>query len=369
MAGAHLRCALSSTNRLRLSRGGSNIDPEPTIQHFGPNRHPIVLDDMPSPISHIPLRLLIFPMVLALVFQPSACHRADVRSSLAANSLVAHSSNPTMLAVYLPWFGSAGHINVGYSSQDRVVIAKQIEEAKRLGIAGFVVNWYGAQHEFEDKAYALMQQVAAEKNFQVALMYDENDSDPANATDLVLLDLQYAYDHYAGPDATVAPTAYLHYQGRPVIFIFPKGGHADWNRVHQTVTSWKNPPLLIFKDVSKEYSNAFDGFYAWVNPGARGWQADGGNWGEQYLESFYKTMASDYPSKIAMGAAWPGFDDSKASWSQNRKMNSRCGRTFEDTVNLFRSYDHQHPMPFLMVETWNDYEEGTAIEKGLHPCK
>ena len=310
-----------------------------------------------------------FPMVIMVLFQPSACHHASVRSSLAANGVAAHSNEPEILAVYLPWFGQAGHINVGYSSQDRVVIGRQIDEAKRLGISAFVVNWYGAQHDFENRAYDLMQRVAAEKSFKVALMYDENDSDPISATNLVLADLQYAYDHYIGPHAPDARAAYMRYQGRPVIFIFPKSGHTDWNRVHQVVNTWEDPPLLIFKDISKDQSTAFDGFYPWVNPGKAGWQANGSNWGQQYLEDFYKTMASEYPSKIAIGAAWPGFDDSKASWSQDRKMDSQCGRTFSDTLGIFRQYDGKHPMPYLMIETWNDYEEGTAIEKGLPACK
>ena len=87
-----------------------------------------------------------------------------------------------MLAAYLPWFGRPGHINVGYSSQDRVVMEKQIEKARQLGISAFVVNWYWAHHDFEDKAYTLMQGVAADNNFEVALMYDEDDADPAGET-------------------------------------------------------------------------------------------------------------------------------------------------------------------------------------------
>jgi hypothetical protein len=324
---------------------------------------------MPALISHNRMRFFIFPLVIMVLFQPSACHHAGVRSSLAANGVVARSGEPAILAVYLPWFGQAGHIDVGYSSQDRVVIEKQIDEAKRLGITAFVVNWYGTQHDFENRAYDLMQRMAAEKSFKVALMYDEDDSDPASATNLVLSDLQYAYDHYIGPQAAAARVAYMHYQGRPVIFIFPKGRHTDWNRVHQVVNSWEDPPLLIYKDIPKDYPNAFDGFYPWINPGKAGWQANGSNWGQQYLEDFYKTMASEYPSKIAIGAAWPGFDDSKASWSQDRKMDSQCGRTFSDTLGILRQYDRKHPMPFLMIETWNDYEEGTAIEKGLPTCK
>jgi hypothetical protein len=321
--------------------------------------------------SRLHLRLLALLALLTTLLVTSGCHRTDVRSSLAVNSFVDGSSTqPTMLAAYLPWFGRPGHIDVGYSSQDRVVIEKQIQQAKQLGIAAFVVNWYGARHDFEDKAYSLMQQVAAENSFKVAIMYDEDDADPAAETDAVISDLQYAYDHYIGSHAVVPRDAYPTFDGRPMIFIFPKGGHTDWNRVRQAVNSWEDPPLLIMKDIPSNFANAFDGFYAWVNPGKQGWQADGSNWGQQYLDNFYKTMISDYPSKIAVGAAWPGFNDSKASWSQNRKMDYRCGRTLSDTLRLFRRYyDPQRPLPFLMIETWNDYEEGTAIEKGVNGCK
>ncbi len=320
--------------------------------------------------SRTNLPLLPLPALVILLLFVSACHRTDLRASLAQNSFIGESGEPAMIAVYLPWFGRSGHIDVGYSSQDRVVLGKQVEQAKQLGIAGFVVNWYGQHHDFEDKAYSLMQEVAAENSFKVALMYDEDDADPASETDAVISDLQYAYDHYIGPRATVPRSAYLDFQGRPLIFIFPKGGHTDWSRVRQTVNSWEDPPLLIMKDIRPDVANDFDGFYAWVNPGKDGWQANGSNWGEDYLDNFYKTMIADYPNKIAVGAAWPGFNDSKASWSQNRKMDYRCGRTFNDTLRLFRRYyDQQRPLPFLMIETWNDYEEGTAIEHGVPTCK
>ncbi len=69
-----------------------------------------------------------------------------------------------------------------------------------------------------------------------------------------------------------------------------------------------------------------------------------------------------------MGGAWPSFDDSKASWGLNRHISPRCGKTFEDTFNMGRQHAAEHSMPFLLIGTWNDYEEGTAIEKGIHDC-
>ena len=128
-------------------------------------------------------------------------------------------------------------------------------------------------------------------------------------------------------------------------------------------------PLLIYEAFDSKWAKNIDGFYAWVNPRSKGWTADGKNWGEEYLRNFYVTMKSKYPDKIAVGAAWPGFDDSRANWSRNRRIDAKCGKTFEETLRMFRAYHNDaRPLPFLMIDTWNDYEEGTAIEKGLPKC-
>ncbi|PYY16049.1 MAG: hypothetical protein DMG60_16055, partial [Acidobacteria bacterium] len=124
----------------------------------------------------------------------------------------------------------------------------------------------------------------------------------------------------------------------------------------------------IYEDQDPKDWGAFDGYYAWVSPGKKGWVKDGSNWGRSYLEDFYSRM-SKQTDKIAIGAAWPGFDDSKAEWGQGRKMDARCGKTLEDSINLHRRYfPADRPLPFLMIVTWNDYEEGTAIERGIANC-
>ena len=75
----------------------------------------------------------------------------------------------------------------------------------------------------------LIQATAAKKNFQVAMMYDETDQEDG-ATDEAIADFTMFHDTYLSPKSP-GLHAYLSYQGRPVIFIFPKGGHTDWNKV------------------------------------------------------------------------------------------------------------------------------------------
>jgi len=291
--------------------------------------------------------------------------RRDFSQTLRVN--LSPRGTPQILAAYQPWFGKPNHLNVGYSSQDPTVLAEQIEKAKNLGITGFVVNWYGRRDPFEDESYRRLQEMAAQRDFTTALMYDESE-DQQHSTEDAIRDLQYAYQNYIGPMAQTHG-AYLSYDGRPLIFVFPKGGRTDWRKVKAITNDWVAPPLLIYEDINQRELNNVDGFFAWVHPGRQGWSSDGSNWGRQYLDNFYSKMSSQYPDKLAVGAAWPGFNDRHASWSRNRYMNPRCGRTFEDSLRLFRRYyNDEHPLPFLLIVTWNDYEEGTAIERGMLGC-
>jgi hypothetical protein len=315
--------------------------------------------------------LLALAMVsLALLSCTSGCAaKINPRDSLAAQGRAPEGS-PKLLAIYQPWFGQKAHIDVGYSCHDPNVIRQQIARAKELNISGFVVNWYGPRKEFEDEAFALMQQTAStDPHFTVAAQYDEAVDHPGYDTDAVIVDLQYLYDRYIGAQAGPSRSAYLRYKGRPVIFIFPKDSGTDWNRIRQVTQSWPDPPLLIYKDMNDKYPNAFDGYYAWVQPGKDGWARDGSNYGEDYLNYFYRNMQEHHPDKIAVGAVWPGFDDTKASWSRNRHIAYRCGKTFEDVLRVFRKYyGSDNAAPYLLVETWNDYEEGTDVERSIGHC-
>jgi len=78
--------------------------------------------------------------------------------------------SPRLLAVYMPWFGDHTHIDVGYSSDDRAVLRKQIQQARHPGISAFVVDWYGPSIPYSDHNFALMQETADENHFQVALL-------------------------------------------------------------------------------------------------------------------------------------------------------------------------------------------------------
>jgi hypothetical protein len=279
----------------------------------------------------------------------------------------ATSSSPQLLALYEAWFGEPKHISIGYSTQNADTIRAQIVKAKQLGISGFVVDWYGNRDPFIDKSYAVIQEVAAKNKFTVAMMYDESDSEEG-ATDQVIADLTAFHDTYMLGNSP-GHQAYLTYLGRPVVFVFPHGSHTDWAEVRSAVNQWSTPPWLIQENLPGPHPEAFDGFYPWINPGPDGWAADGHNWGDRYLADFYTNMAAKYSDKIVVGGAWPQFDDHRAAWSLNRHISGRCGQTYRETTDLWKKFfPVGQVIPFMLVQTWNDYEEGTEIETGIGSC-
>ncbi|HEY3705929.1 MAG TPA: hypothetical protein VGL22_12755 [Terracidiphilus sp.] len=309
------------------------------------------------------LRLSSAALFLLLSFHGCAAHNP---AQIQALKYKAVGPVPQVLAVYEAWFGHPSHINVGYSSHDASVVSRQMKEAKSMGISAFVVDWYGDREPFIDKSYEIMQSQAEKNHFQIAMMYDES-NDEDGATDEAIADLTMFHETYLLPKSP-GHQAYLTYQGRPVIFVFPKGNHTDWDKVRSAVSQWNPAPILIQENLPGKYPNAFDGYYAWINPGKAGWTADGSNWGQQYLDDFYRTMGSKYADKIVVGGAWAQFNDSKASWSLNRHISARCGQTYRDTFDYWRKVFPNDPPPFVIVETWNDHEEGTDVEGGIPNC-
>jgi hypothetical protein len=312
----------------------------------------------------IPYRATIAIFLTLLL--PRGCSGPESSTPLALK-YKADGPSPVVLALYEAWFGHPEHISVGYSSHDSTVLTRQIHKAQSMGISAFVIDWYGDREPFIDKSYSLMQGLAEKNKFKVAMMYDETNQDDG-ATDETIADFTMFHDTYLAANSP-GHQAYLTFNGRPIIFVFPKGNHTDWAKVRTVIDAWTPSPLLIQENMPGKDVNAFDGYYAWVSPGSKGWAPDGSNWGDEYLSDFYTTMGTKYPEKLIVGGAWSKFDDSKASWGMNRHIAPRCGETFKETFNDWRKFFSANDVPpFIMLETWNDYEEGTAMEAGIPSC-
>jgi len=276
-------------------------------------------------------------------------------SKVDTHALLYSGSTTKVFAHYMPWFGQGGHVNIGYSADDPNQANATVNDMVSRGIQGVVVDWYGQNFSFEDTATQLMLDAAEQHSgFQFAVMIDAGGikGDPTSG---VISELGYAWQKY------MQSGSYMKMSGRPVVFYFGvESLGVNWTTVRNSI---QGNPIFIFEN-SAGFSDSFsDGGFAWV--GAFGNPAD---WGQSYLDNFYAAGQAN-SGKHTVGSTKKGFDDTIASWSMNRVINQNCGQTWLNTfADIGAHYSSSRQLETLQLVTWNDYEEGTAIEMGIDNC-
>lgn len=281
-------------------------------------------------------------------------------SKLDIHSLLYPGASTKVYAHLMPWFGDPRHMNVGYNSQDPAQIHRQITDMISRGIDGVIIDWYGSRDTFSNKTtLAVMAEVEQHPGFTFAIMVDKGAiklSSCRGCTPQQALIEQVQY-----VEQTFVPSpAYMRINGRPVITNFDIDLHytIDWNAVNAATSTH---PTFIFQHSGGFKHAVSGGSYSWVIVNVT-------DFGMSYLTRFYKAGLAA-PQQETIGAAYKGFNDTLASWGQNRIVTQRCGHTWLQTFNEINSlYNSTNQLDALQLVTWNDYEEGTEIETGIDNC-
>lgn len=276
-------------------------------------------------------------------------------SKVPISALMYRGATTKYLAAMQGWFGSSKHVSVGYRSDDRAQVRRQLLDMRSRGFDGVSIAWYGSDPDETSNRTTQLVKSEAERipGFVFALRVNQGAvkwyAHGLPPTDALIRHLNYAADTY------FTSPAYMRVNGRPVVFEFGlESLNLDWNRIHSEV---QGNPIWIFRNPS--------GFTRPFSAGAFAWgPADK----MEYLDEFY-AKAVNQPNKIAVGNTFKGFDDHLADWGKNRVNDQRCGQTWLDTFGeIRRFYSANNQLPMVMVSTWNDYEEGSEIESGIDNC-
>lgn len=172
-------------------------------------------------------------------------------------------------------------------------------------------------------------------------------------------------------DNLMTRTNYLYHNDHPLFFSFDYPSKFLSAQSFRTVIDsvfQTNKPYLIWNTFGEgeEVESFVDSFYPWVQPGGE-WDAEGMNWGENYLKYFYNqvnTFETKYD--FVTGGVWAGFDDRKnTSWGGNRLISRQNGKVYDNTWDFIHNYNGVLPMRYAVLETWNDWNEGTEIEPSV----
>jgi PKD domain len=282
--------------------------------------------------------------------------KAPIRQLLYAGSTT------RVFASWLPWFGGSNHINVGYRSDDPAQVHRQVEDMISRGIQGAIIDWFGPNVPILSNASLLMQREAeAHPGFEFAIMEDSGAlfnaavRNGCDVTSQLISDLHFINSQF------VPSPAYMHLNGRPVIFFFGVTQFfIDWQRVLASLPSGE---LLLFRGPEGLQASFAGGAFQWVDINT----TDAFNQELAALDAFYTSAQA--VGRPAAGAAYKGFDDTFAEFGTNRQIHHQCGQTWLATFHeTGRFFSASHQLATLQIVTWNDYEEGTEIESGIDGC-
>ncbi|MEP3387869.1 MAG: hypothetical protein ABJO02_06765, partial [Reichenbachiella sp.] len=305
-----------------------------------------------------------------------ALHISLFLFSLVFNCLSVQASEPVVennnkvYMHYMGWFGKTSTGNhwvdgttreplIGYyDSQSWATHVYQILLSSACGVDGLVVNVRTEYDETSLKAVlpSLKRITDIDNTFdyKVAVSYDDQDmTQEAVETELTTLK----------NDIIASTDNYLYKDGEPVIFIWDYAGFLTSDNYRTAVSNvfTEDAPILLRNEIDFDATvGSINSYYPWV----QGYAEDGSNWGEGYLNWYYNTIADKIAADevdFSTGGVWPGFDDRDVSWGQNRWIDRNDGATYESIWDIV----HAKSVDWVILETWNDWNEGTELEPSV----
>lgn len=333
--------------------------------------------------------LILLAIVVSIFCFIQPCKASDEKVEIPSSNNIA--GNPKkVLMHYMGWFGDTiadnvkddilrhwkyGHANnplIGlYDSKNWSLLTYHILLSWSCGIDGLVIN---VKDRYDDicmkniiKTIKWIRDIdSINFTYEFGISYDDQGLDLSYPLDTAITKLSYLRDSIL----PVLPN-YLKYNGQPAIFVFDYPEKyltaQDFRNVLKTVFT-SNPPILIWNTLDgKEDNKQFvDAYYPWVQPGGIGWEKNGLNWGKEYLNWYYPRVNEINVNNryvFTCGGVWLGFDDRKnISWGGNRLMERRDGLVYDSTWTYILNYKISLPLNWAVIETWNDWNEGTEIE-------
>lgn len=317
------------------------------------------------------------------------------------------------------------NVTTGYNSNDTNTVAAQAEDLIRRHIDGAVMTWEGAGTREDSATLKFQAYVNANHcsgqscNPMYLIMYDGpsmsynvtstgvpgtsgascSGQTGANYENCVIAHIKNDMCYMNGMH--FGNSAYFKVNGSPVVQVFPdegvipaNGPAPSWADVWTWIEQWNNNlpqncvvpgagtqtysanngvPLVVFENNGGFSHVDSAGSYDWVHPAGTDPATD------QFvtniapvstagtLDNFYAT-AQSYPGKQVWGAGFKGFNSSLAQWGQDRIMDQSCGQTWMQSLTASNQFYGNSTLPYLEIDTWNDYNEGTEIESGIDNC-
>jgi hypothetical protein len=265
-----------------------------------------------------------------------------------------------LLAFYYPWYKMRSwdaprlkdHPLVRYESDDPETIKRQIEQAKSVGIDGFVSSWWGPNTR-TDKNLKPLLDIAAEKDFEICIYFETltGAGDPIEPEEAYRR-LEFMLSTYADHPA------YIKMDGKPVVLFWAaEEYHVDkWGEIFARLREKGLDGFFIFSQYDEMSLRVFDGFTTY---GVFGYS----NIKRVFKEArrkvdLYPLLNEKIDKKMWIATVQPGYDERKLpnrrGLFRDREGGNFYRRTWEAALQT-------HP-DWIVISTWNEWWENSYIE-------
>jgi len=258
-----------------------------------------------------------------------------------------------------------------YDSADEDAAEYQILSAWAAGIDGFSVDWFGKK-SLENAGTKLLLNTADKLfakyegngfDFQIIVSYNEKAIGQLDSNFIYLGDSLMSHPAYWGKRQELRQPVFIFNTEKEIITASEYRTCADTTLPVGKILIWNNADTTVF--------NAMDVVHPWVQPRDNNWDSQGMIWGENYLDETYDTENEFSRSRLifALGGVWPGFDDRNWSGGNNHWMSRQDTLVYQQTWNKVHDYHlnpaYSLPMPWCLIESWNDFNNATGIEPSV----
>ncbi len=264
--------------------------------------------------------------------------------------------------------GTADTSLVGqYSSDDVDVMDYHILQAWASGIDGFAVNWYGwyswenqGVKSLLDRAELLNEHYGDKGfHFEIAAAMNENANGTLDSNLTYIADSLLAHKAYWGTERQVKRPVFINNQEEALLLPQTIKACAD--------TTMPMDIMLVFNGAYDDSVEYMDVMYPSLQTDRYPWMT-GAQFDEAFLDTVYTRlgqMEQADRSAFTVGGVWPGYDDRNWVEGQNQYVDAADTTVFGASWRKILEYEEQYSIPWTMVQSWNDYNRGTAIEPGF----
>lgn len=237
-----------------------------------------------------------------------------------------------------------------YSSADSRVVSRQIQQAKKAGIDGFISSWWGPG-DYTDRNLRLLLRKARIENFKVFIYFETiGETGPLDGA-TIERSIEYVIDNYKDKES------YLKYKNKPVIALWMSDTVPlkIWERVFTNLRSKGKDAFYVGFGLQSSLE-VFDALHIYgIQEHDK--TRDLFLWHSQHAK-LYPLLQASTPRRLWIATAQPGYDDTLLPGRDGFVREREEGQYYRSSWNSAVASDPD----WIFITTWNEYWENTHIE-------